>query len=143
VGVRIQLLLAVILILSSGCTRGPAPAEPQSGPLVGDWRYVGGGGISPGGNVRTFIIGDHSWWLQPHTRFDPGGRVNSGQTEYCHYWIVSESRLRVDCGAGQTVIGYRVEGDTLELDLRGENSSVYGGDPLVRYERAAVASPFR
>lgn len=130
-----KLLIGMVCALVAlGCERGPERASPQHGPLVGQWQYTGND-ISEDGFVRSFVIGDHTWWVPPMVQFSPDGTVNSGYAQRCNYWILNPTELRLDCSAGQTIITYSISGNKLTLDLRGHNTALRGGGPTVHFER--------
>jgi len=128
------LRIVLLVLLTAACSRGPQTAEPQSGPLVGRWEYEGND-LSERGDVRSFVIGDHTWFIKPMTEFRPDGTVNSGYGQSCLYWIVSDLMVKLDCSQGQTTIKYLVNNDRLELSLQGPNTALFGGSPEVSFRR--------
>jgi len=119
-----------------GCERRGQEAQPQNGPIVGRWQYEGRD-LSQDGYVRSFVIGDHTWWIRPSTEFFSNGTVNSGDNQSCNYWVLNASELKLDCSQGQTTIKYQVQADRLILILSGSNTWLSGGPPEIVFKKVS------
>ena len=130
------LLMLCVVICSSACQKHRSPS-PQSGLLVGTWRFAGEevNVTIPRDPIRILVIGTERWNIQRETVFSKTGTVNSADGTRCGYWIVSDSKVRIGCGRVSTVVSYRAGPNTLSLTLDGENSALLGGSPYLQFVR--------
>jgi hypothetical protein len=134
--IRLALLLA-LAVVCAGCTRGPAPASPQSGPLVGAWIYTGDDAAADG-TVRKLVVGDTTWHVPKEIEFRADGTLNSAVGDGCHYWIQGPERITIDCGYGKGEVGYMINDGMLALVLAGQNVGLISGETGAVYERREV-----
>lgn len=107
-----------LILLGCGQTRQIDPAVPQSGPLVGTWRYNGDDlADAEAGIVRNWVIGDGTWYIPGELTFKADGTSNNIGYHACHFWILDDGRLKLSVGNGNRIHAYHIEDDTLTLTL--------------------------
>ena len=129
-------VLVCVALLMVSCRASSKPSA-QAGPLVGRWIYLGSDLQRPDeGIVRSFVIGDHTWWIPKETEFFGSGEVSSGYDQRCNFDVRNDHQVEVDCHQGRVTIEYSIRDSMLTLNLQGKNTALTGGGPQVSFKRS-------